>query len=1058
MGLRAVFTISFLSSVLVHRAVVGQATDATIQGLVADTTGRPLDLTVIDLLHQPTGRHLTVTTDRTGRFAFWQIPIGGPYLLRARRIGYRPAEERVANLLVGDHRWIDVRLTPSPVALQPLVVSEETAARADRAGGSTVIEPRQIRSLPTANYNYSDLASLSPLAGPQLSLGGQKWTQTEYRLDGVRSTNVLRAGEYNAGPFGPPLEAIREFEVNTNVYDVTEGRQGGGEVAAVTKTGTNTWESTAFTSYRSQSLGAAADYQGRTRDARPFTTVFWGGSIGGPIVRDRLHLFAALERQDGSSPLLVGLLDTPAAEVAAGIARDSLARIVSILSSKYGTSSPNDQLGRLPRSPTATSLFGRLDWSLSPTEQLTARHLFSRWDNPLSGGVDQPIALREARSDFSSTEHQAFASLRSTFSARSQNELRLGISSSERKLVPVSQGVPRGFVQVRSTLPDGTTGNTTIQFGGNRLAPDLSREWQVQLSDRWYRQLGAVDLTVGTDNAMSGLNTTIAESQTGLFTFPSIAALDNELPTRFQRTVPLTGAAPASALTVLDVSAFAQAAWRPSAKLAVKAGFRWDGTGSLSRPAANPLVLSALGKRTDVLAGDWFTLSPRAEIVWDPNADGSRIVRLGAGLFAANLPAYEYHNELLNTGLTLADIDLRGSAVPAPDFPEYRSNPSTVPGVPAGLGVAPFVNLVGDDFKSPTTWKTSLSYRHRLSSAFTATVSGMASWTRNQYYFVDRNLRSAPAFILDNEGGRGVYVPASTITATGLADVHNATANPSLARVLSLESPGRGRAYSATAELSFRPRSGRGRLDLSYAWTNAYDNSTFGCCLARTAASFTPILTDPRDLASTWAPSDLEVRHRIVASGFVDGPWKSLLAGRLVAQSGRRFSLTVDGDLNGDEVNGNDLAFLFDPSNPSTPADVGASMQRILANPNNLAAGYIRDHLGQVATRNALVLPWSVRLDLRLAKALPIPGRSRITAIVDLFNALNLVDSDWGAERQLPLGISSQNPIVNRINLLRIVGFDQATRRYTYAVNELAGVLPKGGDPYQFQIGLRFDH
>src|SRR5262249_37660864 len=153
-----------------------------------------------------------------------------------------------------------------------------------------------------------------------------------------------------------------------------------------------------------------------------------------------------------------------------------------------------------------------------------------------------------------------------------QNELRLGISDSHRELVPVSEGVPRGFVQVRSTLPDGTTGNTTIQFGGNRLAPDLSREWQVQLSDRWYRQIGAVDLTLGTDNSMSRLTTTIAESQTGLFTFPSIAALDNELPSRFQRTVPLTGAAPASALTVLDVSAFAQAAWRPSAKLAVKVG------------------------------------------------------------------------------------------------------------------------------------------------------------------------------------------------------------------------------------------------------------------------------------------------------------------------------------------------------------------------------------------------------------------------------------------------------------------------------------------------------
>ena len=67
----------------------------------------------------------------------------------------------------------------------------------------------------------------------------------------------------------------------------------------------------------------------------------------------------------------------------------------------------------------------------------------------------------------------------------------------------------------------------------------------------------------------------------------------------------------------------------------------------------------------------------------------------------------------------------------------------------------------------------------------------------------------------------------------------------------------------------------------------------------------------------------------------------------------------------------------------------------------------------------------------------------------------NLINPEWGAQYLLPTGISSQNPVVKRVPLLRIVGFDHAAQRYVYSVNESAGVLPKTCDPYQLQLGLR---
>ena len=161
---------------------------------------------------------------------------------------------------------------------------------------------------------------------------GQRWTSTDIRVDGVQAKNMLRSGEFGAGPFTLSMEAIREFEVTTAVYDVTQGRQGGGTMRAATRAGTNTWTGSAFTYYRGSDLAASTDFQSRSRAQRQFSAVQWGGSVGGPIVRDRVHVFFALDRWNSNEPLFTGSIQTPAEEVTVGVARDSLTRLVSILS------------------------------------------------------------------------------------------------------------------------------------------------------------------------------------------------------------------------------------------------------------------------------------------------------------------------------------------------------------------------------------------------------------------------------------------------------------------------------------------------------------------------------------------------------------------------------------------------------------------------------------------------------------------------------------------------------------------------------------------------------
>jgi len=1036
--------------------LAAQAAVTGVAGTVRDTHGVPLDRVVVEARHSETGYVVRTTTNDAGRYALLGLPLGGPFRVQARGVGHRPVERAGIVLTLGARPVVDFVLEPVQTRLAEVVVRESPQeGRESRIGGSTRIDRAQVDALPIIDRNFSGLVALSPLAGSQLALGGQRWTSTDVRLDGVQARNMLRAGESNGGPSAISLEAVREFEVNTAVFDVGQGRQGGGQIAAATRFGTNAPHRRLFTAFRNERLTAATDFQGRTRQARQARFVQSALSLGGPIVRDRAHYFLAYERQDSSEPLVTGDVATTRAQVASGINRDSLARVLDVLGRLYGTTAGATQLGRLGRRPRSQTVFGRVDWKPEPAHHLTLRLTGSDWDSPLSGGVDQAITLREARSGFRSREGQLLASVTSQVAGRGLNELQLAYGTSRRTLSPESPGVPRGFVQVRSVLPDGTTGNSTIQFGGNRLAPDDSREWQLQLIDRMAIQHGPMLITVGTDNALTGTRTLIAEAQSGLFVFPTIAALEARQANRFARTVPLEGVSPVTRQHVLEVGAYSQVEWEASDHLTLTGGLRWDGTAFLSAPRVDPATDAAFGTHTGQSPSDWGQVQPRAQLVWRVTGDGRDVVRVGAGLFTAQLPYYAQHNQLLYTGASLADIDLRGASVPVPDFIAYRSDPSAVPGRPAGGVLSPaYVNVAGD-VRAPATWKVAAAWSHRAGDAVTTTLGVHASRMRRGYQYRDRNLRDTPSFRLAAEGGRGVWVPAASIPATtGVTDVRNAARVAGYARVLSLESVARAEQRAVTGELTYRAghwlHGGFG-----YAWSRARDNSTYGCCLARTATTFTPVVDDPRNLSQAWSASDFDARHRLVGAIALRAPLGIAIAARYAGGSGRPFSLVVDGDINGDEANGNDLAFLFDPDDPATPADVAASMRRVLANPSNLAREYIGAHLGQVAGRNTIYTPWTHRVDARLSRHVALRAMGGVELQVDIFNLGNLLNRRWGAQYLLPVGISSQNPVVNRVPLLRVVGFDAATQRYRYSVNESAGVLPKAGDPFQIQVGVR---
>ncbi len=1035
-----------------------QVAESGIDGDVRDEAGAAVLDATVTVRNESTGNSWRVRANATGRFTLVQLPLGGPYTVEARALGYEPGAQRAITLRLGVRAAVHLRLQRTSQQLSAVRVDAEAPVRDAATGANRRIDATTLAAVPALGRNFTDLAALSSTSGPQLSLFGQRWTSTDIRIDGAQARNMLRAGEFGAGPFTLSLEAIREFDISTAVFDVAQGRQGGGAIRAVTRAGTNDWSGSVFSYYRGSTLSAPSDFQSRTRAQREFNAVQWGASIGGPLVRDKLHVFFALDRQDSNEPVFTGLIQTPADERSIGIAPDSLARALQVLSRVYGLDTSRAQVGRLDRRPWANTAFTRVDWKPSATHALTLTHNLNAWHSPLSGGVDLPVALFEARSDYESLEQQATLRLRSTALSGLQNEASLTFSHSERTLDPVSN-LPRGFLRIQSRLSDGSAGDTRVQFGGNRLAPDDSRETQWQWSDRLTMPRGNVVYAVGTDNALTSLNTYIAESQGGLFEFQSIADLEARRAFRYSRTVPLIESAPTTHQQVIELAAYAQADWRVNRALSLQAGLRWDAIDFLTAAPRNPLVEQVLNERTDRAPSDWKKAQPRVQLTWESrdnrDRDGRDLVRIGAGRFAAEPIFYLQHNQLLNDGRRIADITRTGSAVPVPDFIGYRTGTAVVPGIGGASAPAPYVNLVGEQFETPSVWKANATWRHRIGSHLSLTGTLLATRTTSNYMYLDRNLRSTAAFTLDNEDARPVFVPATTIDAAGRTLNTNALADARLGRVLELTSTGRATSRTAIIDAAWR-MTADASFDVSYTRNSARDNSTFGCCLGRTATTFTAITGDPRSLNTSWGPSDLDFRHKLVISTVLPRVWGIRVGARYVASSGRPFSAIVNGDINGDEATSNDLAFIFDPDNPSTPAAVAASMRKVLDNPHNVAREYLRANLGRIATRNGAVVPWSGRADVRFERDFATRRGQSLALSLDIFNVANLLNSSWGGEYQLPVGISNQNPVVQRVPLLNVVGFNQSTRQYTYTVNENFGVLQKAGAPYQMQLALRY--
>lgn len=1050
------FTSLFLLFILlggnIFRLHAQGSTQAVITGTVVDEKGETIIGASIQVKNESTGFFTGSITNEKGEYIIKQLPLGSPYTVTASYIGYGEQKKTGYALNQGDQVQVNFTMQEASVEIKAVeVVANSLKNTVPKIGAATSVTAKDIAKLPVNGRNFTSLVDLSPLSTGS-SLSGQLASSTNFTIDGMTAKNPTSGGttNRNGGPYAISMEAVREFEVETNQYDVTYGRSGGGAVSTVTKSGTNTFAGSAFVYGRADWLSSPYDIRGNKRDAS-FSTYQFGATLGGPIIKDRAHFFIAWDHQADSRPLQIADLKSASDEKRYNVTQTTLDRYLEIARGKYGVAA-SPQFGSFDKTQNTDAIFARIDWQLNATNLLTFRDNLVNDRNNQALGDNSSINLYEVYGNVHSLDNSALATLRSVLGPKATNELKLQHLYTLEESTPNTQlpsaNIPRAIVEQVSSEVGGKEVFATIQLGGQRYSPENFYNHVLHLVDNLYYTTNRVNYTFGADLMYTNMNSRYGSEANGRFYFAGMDNFENLTPYRYVREVYLN---PDQRVrqNILNTGVYAQLQTKLFPGFEVMAGLRLDNAVYFNKGNFNQTVYDDLKLRTDNGLAT-FQIQPRVQFTWDVNEKHTDIIRLGGGIFASDINNYAMINNMVFDGTKVMSVDVTGNLVPTPDFPAYRQNPLSAPG--ADLFANPLIpqvatiNMNGADAKVPVVYKANFSYTHFFTDRLKMGVSGFMTLGRHNYMYVDRNMVDEPYFRLTAEGNRGVYVPAESINpANGAADWSEGRKTDRVGRVLELISEGKVNQFAFVVDGTWRYFRD-GEVAFSYTWNDTRDNTSYNGNVANSATLSKMVADDPRDM-SRMTYSDNQFRHKVVFYGTAPTFWGISVGLRFSGLGGTRYSLAVNGNVNGDFVASNDLAYIYDPNDAATPPYIRQGIQSILDNPDaeKSLKKYIRKSFGKVAERNGGVNGFYGTFDLRVAKKFKVHKKQNIELSVDIFNVANLLSKNWGSGHNL-----------GKQNIYTIKSFDAAQKQYVYNVNANAGVSNLNGNPYQVQIGIRY--
>ena len=697
-----------------------QASTGQITGTVTDPNGAAVANASVTVTNNETGFTRTATASEEGIYTIVLLP-PGTYKLVAKAANF--ADTTIDNVVVNVGRVVEVKISLSAKGIEETVlVTAETTIQVTRNESDAVLNETAIRDLPINGRRFQDFVTLTPTAQVdpsrgQISLAGQKGINGNVNIDGMDYNQPffggIRGGERSNLAFTIPQEAIREFQVVATGYSAEFGRSTGGIVNAVTKSGDNSLRGSAFFLARPSRLSRGNEFTQALADQRLTalgvnptlapTQYQFGGSVGGPIKKDKLFYFGAYEQQRFRAPRQI-LFNFPLGFPGTITLNAAQQEVLSFYQGiQTGYTQTND----------AKAGLGRLDWTINRSNNFNVRFSASR-NNALNAASRGETAIDPTTNQALSsngteqnTTRIGVAQLVSTFGANKINELRAQVARETRprlsnSTIPnvvtsfavfgaagasTSSFLPNEEHDTRYQVADAFTyikGNHNFKFGGEYSRLFAAQTFGFNQFGRFQLNLGGTNQNVA-DALLRLSNSVTPQVGTGSTAVQAIlgrfddtrATLDTQIGNRI------------AAMKVHELAFFGQDSWRVTPKLTLNYGLRAEQQYNPSPDVSNTQIVNVVRNTIFPIRGKGYDPSqipdsgwewgPRVGFAYDPVGKGKTVIRGYGGVYYARTPLILMAASVNNYRLPPGDVSVR---MPFTGFSQAAFN--TFLGTPAG--------------------------------------------------------------------------------------------------------------------------------------------------------------------------------------------------------------------------------------------------------------------------------------------------------------------------------------------------------------------------------------
>jgi len=988
----------------------------------------------------------------------------------------------------------------------------------NKTGTSTSISTKQLTDLPQINRSVTEFTRLTPQANGT-SFAGRDSRYNNLQVDGANfnngfglSSNPLPGG--NSQPIS--LDAIEQISVNIAPFDVTQSGFTGAGINAVTRSGTNTFTGSAYYFNKNQSLQGKkiGDNELEATDA---ATNNFGFRLGGPIIKNKLFFFVNAEREvntgaNASGANLWRASSNGVSDPENNIARtsvDDLEAVRNHLINQWGYDPGRYQGYANEAEQSSTKFLARIDWNISDKHKLAVRYnqvvgtspqttnetSGPRPRTPFPAGArvgPNSIAFENSNYGFENTVRSITAELNSYFSSKVSNQFLVTYSRIQDTRTTPGSEFPFVDIWDGGNMVDDGDGNLVkdpgsmnyMSFGTELFSynNDVVNDNLSFINNLTYTE-GRHSFTAGAAFELQKFGNSYVRLGTSYYRYASVedflsTGTPNEVaPTMFGLTYPYEGQDTYARVNFGLASLYAQDKFAVNDQLTLTLGLRAELPIYLNDLTPNPSINAITLLDTEYNpknydSGSWpdskVMLSPRFGFNYDVMGDRRLIVRGGTGVFSGRVPFVWLTNMPTGAGVLQNNVEPGsyeevagwiGNVKFNPEKYHYLNTPPTgaedvfiknpTDGAPSSFA------LVDTDFKMPMVWRSSLGADYQLGdSPFMLTADLLYTRDINGVFQFGAN-RAVSLDIMNSAGdNREVVLPGTSVAYNPAMGANNAT--------ILTNTDVKGHAFSATVGVSVPEYKGLSG-SVFYTYSAAKEVSSNSGSNASSAWGASPNINSPND--QRLHISNFAIPNRIVANLSYRVEYANHFATTVgIYYSGEnqgRISYTYANDLNGDGVNA-DLLYL-----PANTADfnfvdivsdgkvVYTAAQQIDAFDRYVAENDLEEYRGGYVPRNAIVMPWLSRFDVRVLQDIFTnigERRNTLQLSLDIVNFGNLLNKDWGIQQ-------TTNGAQNLLSRSGAVSTNP-----NYIMNSVSGTLPS--TPYQnvsnfsttwsMQLGLRY--